>query len=274
MSAPTVTYLPELIQGTDEWFDQRRGIVTASTVGQLISQRSLTAIDFDCPACDAPANDPCRSKVKSGAPIKTLHPERAEVARMDSSVVLEPARGDVARTLTLALVGERLSGNTDPSYTSYDMQRGIDDEPRARDIYAEHFAPVREVGFIIREHDGTKIGYSPDGLVGDDGLIEVKSRRQGTQVGTVLSGAVPAGNMAQLQCGMLVTGRKWLDYISYCGGLHLWVHRVYPDQRWFDAILAAVEAFESNAAEMVRNYGESVVGFPLTERVIEMEMVI
>lgn len=168
MSAPTVTYLPELIQGTDEWFDQRRGIVTASTVGQLISQRSLTAIDFDCPACDAPANDPCRSKVKSGAPIKTLHPERAEVARMDSSVVLEPARGDVARTLTLALVGERLSGNTDPSYTSYDMQRGIDDEPRARDIYAEHFAPVREVGFIIREHDGTKIGYSPDGLVGDD----------------------------------------------------------------------------------------------------------
>ena len=72
----------------------------------------------------------------------------------------------------------------------------------------------------------------------------------------------------------LVTGRKWIDYISYSGGMHLWVKRVYPDQRWFDAILAAVEAFEQNAAEMIRRYEESVVGFPLTERTIELEMVI
>ncbi|MFH5209234.1 lambda exonuclease family protein [Antrihabitans sp. NCIMB 15449] len=275
MTAPTVTYLPELIQGTDEWHEQRRGMVTASVVGNLVATRSLTAIDYDCPACEALANDACRSKVKAGATIKTLHSERAEVARRSSSsIVLETARSDTSRSVTSLLVAERITGWTDPTYISDDMLRGIEDEPRARDKYAEHYAPVREVGFIVREHDGIRIGYSPDGLVGDDGLIEVKSRRAKKQVETVLSGHPPAENMAQMQCGLLVTGRKWLDYISYCGGMHLWVHRVYPDLRWFDAILAAVEAFESNAAEMVRNYGESIVGFPLTERVIEMEMVI
>lgn len=275
MSAPTVTYLPELIQGTDEWHEQRRGIVTASVVGNLITTRSLTAIDYDCPACEALANDACRSKVKAGATIKTLHSERAEVARRSSSsLVLEPARNDTSRSVTALLVAERITGWTDPTYISDDMLRGIEDEPRARDKYAEHYAPVREVGFIVREHDGIRIGYSPDGLVGDDGLIEVKSRRAKKQVETVLSGHPPAENMAQLQCGLLVTGRKWLDYISYCGGMHLWVQRVYPDRRWFDAILAAVEAFESNAAEMVRIYGESVIGFPLTERTVEMEMIL
>jgi hypothetical protein len=275
MTAPTVTYLPELIQGTDEWHEQRRGMVTASVVGNLVATRSLTAIDYDCPACEALANDACRSKVKAGATIKTLHSERAEVARRSSSsIVLETARSDTSRSVTSLLVAERIAGWTDPTYISDDMLRGIEDEPRARDKYAEHYAPVREVGFIVREHDGIRIGYSPDGLVGDDGLIEVKSRRAKKQVETVLSGHPPPENMAQMQCGLLVTGRKWLDYISYCGGMHLWVHRVYPDQRWFDAILAAVEAFESNAADMVHRYMESVVGFPLTERVTEMEMVI
>ncbi|RDI13489.1 YqaJ-like recombinase protein [Rhodococcus sp. AG1013] len=275
MSSPTLTELPSLVQGTDEWHDQRRGIVTASVVGNLIATRSLSAIDYDCPSCDAQANDPCRSKVKAGATIKTLHSERAEVARRSrSSIVFETASNDTSRSVTALLVAERITNWTDPTYISDDMLRGIEDEPRARDIYAEHFAPVRETGIMIRDDNGVRIGYSPDGLVGDDGLIEVKSRRQKKQVETVISGHPPAENMAQLQCGLLVSGRKWIDYISYSGGMHLWVKRVYPDQRWFDAITAAVHAFEENAAEMIRLYEESVVGLPLTERIIEMEMVV
>jgi hypothetical protein len=275
MTGPKLIELPDLLQGTDEWHAQRRGIVTASVVGNLITTRSLSAIDYACPACDAPANDPCRSKMKAGATIKTLHPERAEAARRgSSSIVFETARNDTARSVTANLVAERITNWTDPTYVSDDMLRGIEDEPRARDIYSEHFAPVREIGMMIRDDNGVRIGYSPDGLVGDDGLIEIKSRRQKKQVETVISGHPPAENMAQLQCGLLVSGRKWIDYISYSGGMHLWVKRVYPDQRWFDAITAAVHAFEANAAEMIRLYEDSVVGFPITERIIEMEMVV
>lgn len=223
----TLTVLPELMQGTDEWLEQRRGLVTASTVGRLITTKTL-----------------------------------------------KPASNPESRGLTSQLVAERITGWVDPIYVSDDMLRGIEDEPRARDKYVEHYAPVTEVGFMVREHNGVKIGYSPDGLVGDDGLIEIKSRRQKKHLETVLSGHPPVENMAQLQCGLLVSGREWIDYISYSGGMPLWVKRVYPDQRWFDAILAAAEAFEVAAAEMVRIYEESIAGFPLTERIIEMEMVI
>lgn len=225
--AATLTVLPELMQGTDEWLEQRRGLITASTVGRLITTKTL-----------------------------------------------KPASNPESRGLTSLLVAERITGWVDPLYVSDDMLRGVEDEPRARDKYVEHYAPVSEVGFMIRERDGVKIGYSPDGLVGDDGLIEIKSRRQKKHLETVLSGHPPIENMAQLQCGLLVSGREWIDYISYSGGMPLWVNRVYPDQRWFDAILAAAEQFEVAAAEMARLYEESVAGFPPTERIIEMEMVI
>jgi hypothetical protein len=78
--------------------------------------------------------------------------------------------------------------------------------------------------------------------------------------------------MAQIQCGLLVSGRKWLDYVSYSGGMHLWVTRVYPDPRWFAAIGAAVAAFEKNAEQMVSDYLSAVDGLPMTDRIIELEM--
>lgn len=265
-----LTVYPDLLQGSDEWHDQRRGIVTASTVGDLITTRKLSAIDYTCPACGAGVNESCRSKVKAGAAIKTLHTERADVARRssNSNIVFETAHNDTSRSLTALLVAERITGWTDPTFMSDDMFRGIDDEPRARDKYSEHYAPVHEAGFMVREQDGVRIGYSPDGLVDGDGLIEIKSRRPKIHVAHVLSGQPPAEVMPQLQCGLLVSGRKWIDYISYAGGMHLWVKRIYPDRRWFDAILTAVHAFEANAAEMIRLYNEATHGLPTTERVL------
>lgn len=214
--------LPELEQGSPEWHDQRRGIVTASVVGKLVTSKTL-----------------------------------------------KPASNDESRGLTRLLTAERITGWTDPTFVSDDMMRGIEDEPKARAKYAEHYnVAVRETGFMIREDNGVKIGYSPDGLVGDDGLIEAKSRRQKKHLETILSGHPPIENMAQMQCGLLVSERKWCDYISYCGGMPMWVCRVYPEQRWFDAILAAVDAFEANSAEMIRLYTESIAGFPMTERTV------
>lgn len=269
----TLQILPNLTQGSDEWLEQRRGLVTASVVGQLITTRKLGAVDFDCPECGAAADNPCLGK-RSPTPIKTLHPERAEYARnQTSSTVIEPASNDTSRSFTAALVAERITGRTEPIYVNDDMQRGIDDEPLARDKYSEKYAPVTEVGLMIRDDWGFRIGYSPDGLVGDDGLIEIKSRRQKTQVQTIIADVVPADNMAQIQCGLLISGRKWLDYISWAGGLPMYVKRVYPDARWFDAIIGAVRMFEANAAEMMRIYDEAIVGLHPTERIEVLDLV-
>lgn len=270
----TLHILADLEQGSPEWHDQRRGMVTASVVGALITTSKLTAIDYDCPACAAPANEPCRSKTKPGAIIKTMHTERADTARANPRTTLETASNDNSRNLTALLAAERITGWTDPTYVSDDMLRGTFDEPLARDVYAKHYAPVEENGFMVRDDWGFRIGYSPDGLVGADGLIEIKSRRAKNHVQTVIAQHPPIENMAQLQCGLLVSGRKWIDYVDYTGGMHLWPHRVYPDPKWFTAIIAAVHAFEQNAAEMMRLYAEGVEGLPLTERIVEQEIVL
>jgi hypothetical protein len=218
---------PDLVQGSDEWLDQRRGIVTASVVGKLITPKTI-----------------------------------------------RPADNPESRSLTTLLAAERITGWTEPTYMSDDMLRGLDDEPRARGHYAKHYAPVTEAGFITEDRWGFIIGYSPDGLVGDDGLIECKSRRAKIQLATILADEVPLENMAQLQCGLLVTGRQWIDYVSYSGGMPMYVKRIEPDEKWHTAIVDAVQAFEENAAEMISVYREAVAGLHPTERTVEQEMVI
>ena len=179
---------------------------------------------------------------------------------------LKVADNDTSRGLLATLVGERITGNVDDVYISSDMWRGVEEEPFARDAYSEHHAPVTEVGFMLAEIDGHKVGYSPDGLVGEDGLIEVKSRQQKKHIQTILADAVPAENMAQLQCGLLVSGRAWIDYVSFCGGMPLWVKRVTPDPDWQSAIRAAVEKFEADAEKAIAAYRKAVKGLPVMQR--------
>lgn len=262
-----------LVQGTDEWLDVRRGIVTASVVGQLLTTRKLTAIDYQCPLCAANENTPCIS-ARSGSAMKTLHSERAERARDLGDAVIESADNDTSRGLTMLLASERITGWTEPTFVSDDMLRGIDDEPKARDKYSEHYAPVTEVGFMVEDRWGFQLGYSPDGLVGETGLIEVKSRRPKVQLATILADEVPIENMAQCQAGLLISGREWLDYVSYSGGMPLFVKRVYPQQDWLDAITEAASILERNVTRMIDQYRAATAGLPMTERTIEMEMVI
>lgn len=268
----TLHILADLEQGSEAWHEQRRGMVTASVVGRLISVGSLGAIDYECPTCLAIADFPCVSvaKGKPSEPIKTMHPARTQVAleKADQSPpVLTTADNDTARGLIATLVAERIARFTEDTPITSDMWRGIDSEPIARDLYSEHYGPVTEVGFMVRDDWGFDIGYSPDGLVGDDGLIEVKAPRAKTHVLTVIGGEVPTYNMAQLQCGLLVSGRKWIDFIPYCGGLPLWRKRVFPDPAWHQAIVAAVANFETTAADMVAAYRQATNGLPVTERI-------
>ncbi|MEV6897493.1 lambda exonuclease family protein [Amycolatopsis sp. NPDC051372] len=217
---------PDVIQGSDEWHEQRRGIVTASVVGQLVTPKALKI-----------------------------------------------AANDKSRSIVAQLVAERITGYTDPTYVSDDMLRGVEDELRARDLYAEVYQrPVREVGFLLRKEDTWQLGYSPDGLVGDDGLIEVKAPRAKGHLSTILAGQVPPEYMAQCQAGLLVSGREWLDFISFSGGMPMWHKRVHPDPAWQEAIVAAVEQFEATAAEMVADYAGKTEGLPATERIVYQEM--
>jgi hypothetical protein len=157
---------------------------------------------------------------------------------------LKPASNDKERAHLFELLGQRITQHTEPRYISDDMLRGHEDEIEARIRYAENFAPVTECGFVTNDDHGFVIGYSPDCLVDYDGLIECKSRRQKYQVETILADRVPEEYMLQIQTGLLVTGREWLDFVSYCAGLPMFVKRVFPDARYQEAIIAAAIGFE------------------------------
>lgn len=267
----TLTTYAELEQGSQDWIDARCGMLTASTIGALITQKSRDAFTVDCVKCGAKAFSPCMSAArKEPTPIKTVHDERtAVVAGMPK--VLEVADGETSRTLTMQLAAERITGHVDYVHPTFDMQRGHEDEPFARDVYAANFAPVEQVGFMVRDFGDYRIGFSPDGLVGDDGLIEIKSRRPKEHLKTVLTGRPPLENMAQMQTGMLVSGRKWCDYISFSAGLPLWKHRVELDDRWVTAIHAAAAQFEINVTNIVNNFTTATQGLPMTERRASIE---
>lgn len=140
------------------------------------------------------------------------------------------------------------------------MRHGVDCEPDARNYYAmEHDRDVRLCGLCLTD-DG-RFGASPDGLVGDDGIIEIKCPEPKTHVGYLLSGELPDAYRAQVHGQLLVTGREWCDFLSYCPGFDPFLIRVTPDE-FTERLAAALEEFwdRYNAAwlEFVARFGTSV----------------
>jgi predicted phage-related endonuclease len=223
----TITYHPDLAQGSDEWLAARCGLLTASEMKLILTP------------------------------------------------TLKVANNDKTRSHLWELLGQRLTRYVEPRYIGDDMLRGIEDEIEARALYAKHHAPVQEAGFITNNRWGFTIGYSPDGLVGDDGLIECKSRRQKFQIETIARDEVPEDYWLQLQTGLLVSERRWIDFVSYSGGLPMFVRRVEPCAQTQDAIVAAATEFEERLADAEREYRASLASMPKlipTERRIEQEM--
>lgn len=188
---------------------------------------------------------------------------------------LKIAYNEKERAHMYELLGQRITKYVEPRYISDDMLRGQWDEVDARAKYSEHYAPVRECGFVTNDDHGFIIGYSPDGLVGDDGLIECKSRRQRFQVETIVRNAVPSEYMLQLQTGLLVTGREWIDFVSYCGGMPMFIKRVFPDAKIIETILTAAMDFEERVEALRYFYPDSIKSMPKlieTERTNEQEI--
>lgn len=274
MSTPTI--YAELEQGSPEWLQARCGVVTASVIGQLITSSKPGADMYTCPKCDASAGDPCISvAAKEPKPLKVMHSERFTVAaESNAAPILSIAMTDTAWAAILRLAAERISAHVEETFTTWDMQRGHDDEPKARDEYEQrHDVTVDEIGFMTLEVDGVTIGYSPDGLVADDGLIECKSRRQATQLAHWINGdkpSVPAENMAQLQTGLLVSRRDWIDYLGFAEGWHTLEIRVYPDAQWAAVIVAAAKYAETEIQRITTTYTERTAGLTPSERTPEL----
>lgn len=139
------------------------------------------------------------------------------------------------------LVAERLTGVVAESYQNAAMKHGTETEPEARAAY-QFFRDqeVTEVGFVI--HPSIEMsGASPDGLVGEDGLLELKCPSTSTHIEALLASPIPDKYIKQMQWQMACTGRKWCDYASYDNRLptrmQLFVQRVHRD----DAMIADIE---------------------------------
>jgi len=185
------------------------------------------------------------------------------------------ASNDKDRAHLWELLAQRITGHVEPHYLSDAMLRGHEDEIEARALYAQHYAPVAEVGFIANDKWGFTLGYSPDGLVGDDGLIECKSRGQRFQVETIATRAMPQDYAIQVQTGLLVSEREWCDFVSYSGGLPMVTIRIEPDPEMQARIIEAAAAFEARLDARLSDYLagiESLRTVP-TERKIYEEMV-
>lgn len=225
----TIKIHRDLIQGSDEWLDARKGILTAS----------------EMKLCLTPT--------------------------------LKQADNEKLRSHVWEIAAQRITDYVEPTYIGDDMIRGWSDEVLARAKYEEVTGrTVDEVGFITNDKWGFTIGYSPDGCVGTDGGIECKSRRQKFQVQTIVEWhrdkVIPTDYLLQVQTGLLVAEWEWLDLVSYSGGLHMPIMRVYPDPKVQEAIVQAASVFEAKVAAAVSDYREAAINWPLTERRIEQEM--
>lgn len=222
----TITYHPELVQGSDEWHDARRGLITAGSMKLILTP------------------------------------------------TLKMASNDKERSHLFELLAQRITGYTEPAYVSDDMLRGREDEILARALYSEKYAPVTEIGMVTNDDFGFVISGSPDGLVGNDGMIECKSRLQKYQAQTIIEDEIPDEYVLQVQANLLVSGRKWCDFISYCGGMPMYVKRATPDPIMRAAIIEAATAFEFRLATAHKLYLKNATPFHPTERRVYEDIIV
>lgn len=153
------------------------------------------------------------------------------------------------------LLCERLTGVCEPGYVSPAMQWGKDCEPAARDAYGERFGvEVYEVGFV--DHPEVAMsGCSPDGFVGEVGLVEIKCPNTATHIETLDAEKVPTKYLGQIQWQLACTGRQWCDYVSYDPRLppelQLFIQRVPLDH-------SAVLVLETEVADFNRELDAKV----------------
>lgn len=165
--------------------------------------------------------------------------------------------------LMMQLLCERLTGVTEPTYESPDMKWGNEKELGARSAYeAKTGQWVTEVGFI--EHPTIKnFGMSPDGLVGDDGLIEIKCPKTKNYL-LYLDGLIPKDYKTQMTTQMVCSKRKWCDFVGYDprlpDELSLSIHRYEYDEAFAKEITMEVTGFLAELDALEETYRKRMAG--------------
>lgn len=214
-----IKYYKDMIQGGDDWYSIRLGLVTASEINILLTPSGKLA------------------------------------------------KNQKMRDHACEIASQRELMEVEDSFQSYHMARGHLQEAIARDIYNDNFDEVKECGFITNDLFGFQIGCSPDGLVGENGMIEIKSRIAKHQVGTIIKGKVPEEYVNQIQAGLLISGRDWCDFIQYSNGMPLFVKRVQNDIARQHLIYEAIRDFELVVEAIREDYRLKIKNMVKCERV-------
>lgn len=202
-----------MIQGSEEWFNAKRGWLGASRVADAIA------------------------RTKSGW-------------------------GASRANLMADLIVERITGETQNNFTSAAMQWGLDNEASARAAYQFMTdASVEQTGFV--PHPAIHMsGASPDGLIGSDGLLEMKCPLTATHIETLLGQSVPGKYVTQMQWQMACTGRQWCDFVSFDPrmpeSMRIFIQRVPRDQSRITELEGLVRDFlselDAKLAKLVERY--------------------
>ena len=163
--------------------------------------------------------------------------------------VMAGGAGKTRKAYMYHLAAEILTGERAESYTNEYMEWGTQTEPQARAMYElDSGNSVDQVAFI--RHDTLKAGCSPDGLIGESGLVEFKCPKTTTQIETFLSGKMPTTHVAQVQGQLWISEREWCDFVSFDprinGEASYFCIRVERDEKKIKEIEQAVIKFQDD----------------------------
>lgn len=160
------------------------------------------------------------------------------------------------------LVVERLTNTQAETFTNAAMQWGTDQEPFARAAYeVSQNVMVEETGLV--DHPTIPMaGASPDGLIGEDGLVEIKCPNTATHIDTLLTQTVPAKYITQMQFQMACTGRQWCDFVSFDPRMpakaQLFVKRVMRDEAFIKEIETEIKKFLAEVTAKVEQLNKLI----------------
>ncbi|WP_398498144.1 lambda exonuclease family protein [Variovorax sp.] len=230
-------------QGSEDWLRARCGVATASRftearskVGGLTDQQRLYVDAMLAGADEAEARAKAKFKQK---------PMAGGIAKALAGEAIEAPGADAVKYAWLIAFETISREPLDDTFVTYAMRRGRELEPRARMVYETHTgALVEEVSLILT--DDERFGYSSDGFIDDDGMVEIKCPLSCDKLGKVWASPETAHfeYLDQINGGLWITGRKWCDLVVYCPwlepvGKDLFVKRIYRNED-------AIEALESD----------------------------
>lgn len=239
-------------QGSELWLQARAGAITASrfddalsTVGGLNLQQKIYV---DAVRCGMP--------VKEAMGLADYKTEpKSEIIRLGLAGEKTERYSDIAEKYAADIAIERISGKPyGEPVKAWVLDRGHELEVQARLLYETRTGLVAMESGIVKTDDDW-FGYSTDGMIGDDGLIEIKCPVDSLKIMAMLRTGDVSEYMHQMQGGMWITGAKWCDFIMYVpdlanAGKDLYIKRVMRDDDFIETMESGLLAFRSRVQEI------------------------